>query len=102
MQTLYSGCKTIILFLIIMLVVQTAFGDKTAQKSSVMILFSILILQSDTVSTYLKNITTELTSNKKTLSTLTDGTSTDSTTNGQTSTHTSSSGRTHSGASREF
>lgn len=101
MELLYKGSKTIILFLIIMLVMQTAFGDKIAQKSSVMILFSILILQSDKVSEYFSAVTTDLVSNKKTLDTMTQGTIVNND-SGKSSTHTSSAGVSHGGGGTSF
>lgn len=88
MKKVYQASKTILLFLVIMLVFQTLFGDKVAQKMALLILFSMLVIQSETVSNYLTAITSNLTSNIDN-----DETST---------THTSSSGRTHSGAGGKF
>lgn len=63
MENIYKGLKTILLFLIIVFVVQTAFGDKVTQNMCLMILFSMLILNSSTLSTYLTKVTKNLTSN---------------------------------------
>lgn len=63
MENVYKGLKTVLLFLIIVLVIQTSFGDKTAQNMSLMILFSMLILNSSTLSSYVTTITKNLTAN---------------------------------------
>ena len=85
MKKVYLASKTILLFLVIMLVFQTLFGDKVAQKMALLILFSMLVLQSETVTNYLTAITNNLTSNIET-----------------STTHTSSSGREHGGAGGTF
>lgn len=61
MENVYMASKTILLFLSIVLIIQTAFGDDVAQKMSLMILFSMLILNSEKVVTYLTAITDNLT-----------------------------------------
>lgn len=63
MENIYKGSKTILLFLIIVFVIQTSFGDKVAQNMCLMILFSMLLLNSSKLSTYVKNITDNLTAN---------------------------------------
>ena len=55
MEKLYKSMRAIILFLIIMLVIETAFSDKTAQKTAILILMSMLILNSETVATWLES-----------------------------------------------
>ena len=61
METVYKSSKTIILFLIIVLLCQTAFGDKFAQNMSMVILFSMVILNSEKVTNFLVSVTNELT-----------------------------------------
>ena len=61
METVYQSTKTIILFLIIVLLCQTAFGDKFAQNMSMAILFSMLILNADRFTGYLSTVTNNLT-----------------------------------------
>lgn len=61
MKNVYLASKTIILFLFIILIVQTVFGEKATQNMSLMILFSMLVLNSEKVATYLKTITDTLT-----------------------------------------
>lgn len=61
METVYNASKTIILFLIIVLLCQTAFGDKFAQNMSLVILFSMLILNSEKATDYLVSVTDNLT-----------------------------------------
>lgn len=61
MYNVYRASKTILLFLFIVLIVQTVFGDKPAQSMTLMILFSMLVFNSDTVATYLKTVTDTLT-----------------------------------------
>lgn len=63
MENVYKGSKTILLFLIIVFVIQTSFGDKVTQNMCLMILFSMLILNSSTLSTYVSKITSNLTAN---------------------------------------
>lgn len=90
MRNVYLASKTILLFLVIMLTCQTLFGDKVAQKMALLILFSMLVIQSDSVSSYLTAIINNLTSNIKT----------NNKTNSET--HISSSGREHGGAGGSF
>ena len=66
MENVYKASKTILLFLFIILIIQTVFGDKTAQSMSLMILFSMLVLNADKVATYLSTVTDTLTYEKKT------------------------------------
>ena len=61
MQTVYKSTKTIILFLIIVLLSQLCFGEKFAQNMSMVILFSMLVLNSDKFAGYLTNVTKNLT-----------------------------------------
>ena len=63
MENIYKGSKTILLFLIIVFVVQSAFGDKVTKNVCLMILFSMLILNSGTLSEYVTKITNNLTAN---------------------------------------
>ena len=60
MKNVYEASKTILLFLFIILIIQTAFGEKTAQNMTLMILFSMLVLNSEKVATYLKTVTDTL------------------------------------------
>ena len=85
MKNVYLASKTILLFLVIVLIIQTVFGEKPAQNMIVMILFSMLVLNSDSVATYLKTVTDTLTYD-----------------DGKTSTHTNESGRTHGGGGKSF
>lgn len=61
MENAWKGAKAVILFLVIVLVIQTAFGDKPAQRMSMIILFSMLILQSDKFANWISAITSNLT-----------------------------------------
>lgn len=61
MKNVYLASKTILLFLFIVLITQTVFGEKTSNNMILMILFSMLILNSDKLVTYLKNVTDNLT-----------------------------------------
>lgn len=88
MRKVYLASKTILLFLVIMLVCQTLFGDKVAQKMALLILFSMLVLQSESVTNYLTAITSNLTANINS--------------NSGTSTHIGSSGKEHGGAGGTF
>lgn len=63
MENIYKGSKTILLFLIIVFIIQSAFGDKVTKNMCLMILFSMLILNSSTLSTYVTTITKNLTAN---------------------------------------
>ena len=63
MENVYKASKTILLFLVIVLITQTVFGEKTAQNMSLMILFSMLILNSDKTVKYLTSVTDNLTAN---------------------------------------
>ena len=49
METLYKSIRGVMLFLIIVLLCQTFIGDKFAQNMSMVILFSMLILNSEKV-----------------------------------------------------
>ena len=61
MYNVYLASKTILLFLFIILILQTVFGDKVAQKSTLLILFSMLVFNSERVATYLSTVTNTLT-----------------------------------------
>lgn len=85
MENVWKASKTIILFLIIMVVCQVALGEKGAQKMALFILFSMLILQADSVASFTNKITSNLTNF--------------TTEQGGAGSHTSSSGQTHGGGS---
>lgn len=63
MYSVYKSMKVIIIITVIMLFIQTAFGDKASEKMGMIILFSMVIYQSDTVANWLNGISTTLTSN---------------------------------------
>ena len=63
MENVYKASKTILLFLIIVFIIQSAFGDKLAQNMSLMILFSMLILNSGKIAEYVSAVTKHLTAN---------------------------------------
>ena len=86
MYNVYRASKTILLFLFIVLIVQTIFGDKPAQNMTLMILFSMLVFNSDRVATYLSTVTNTLTFEPTNVS----------------SVHISSSGKTHGGGGKSF
>ena len=95
MEKLYKSMRAIILFLIIMLVIETAFSDKTAQKTAILLLMSMLILNSETVATWLESAVSVFDIGANNNSQATEP-------NNQSSKHTSDSGRTHGGAGRDF
>lgn len=68
MENVYRASKAVILYLIILLILQTFFGEKTARNMSLMILFSMLILNSETFASYVKDVTEHLTLEVKTTS----------------------------------
>ena len=94
MEKLYKSMRAIILFLILMLVIETAFSDKTAQKTAILLLMSMLILNSETVATWLESAVSvfDVASNN----------SKATEPNNQSSTHTADSGRTHGGSGKGF
>lgn len=61
METVYKSSKAVILFLIIVLLAQSFVSDKFAQNMTLAILFSMLIIKSDIISSWLDNITKDLT-----------------------------------------
>ena len=61
MENVYRASKAILLYLVIVLILQTFFGEKTARNMSLMILFSMLLLNSETVASYLTAVTDNLT-----------------------------------------
>lgn len=89
MENVYRGSKAILLFLFMILIIQTAFGDKMAQRTCQVILFSMIILNSGKVTTYLANVTETLTFEPKAETT-------------ETSTTHTSSGSTHGGSGGSF
>ena len=95
MEKFYKSMRAIILFLIIMLVIETAFSDKTAQKTAILLLMSMLILNSETVASWLESAVSvfDLGANINPQTTEP---------NNQSSTHTSDCGQTHGGAGRGF
>lgn len=60
METMYNSIKGIILFLVIILLCQSFISDKFAQNMSMVILFSMLILNSEKVTNYLSELTSDL------------------------------------------
>lgn len=56
MENVYKGLKTILLFLIVTLAVQTMFGDKVAQRLSILTLVMMLLYQSETFANYINSI----------------------------------------------
>ena len=92
MENVYHASKAIILFLVIMLVIETVFGDKTAQKMAIFILFSMLILNAGSWSDFLSAVTNNITSAPSGANTDTD----------RSTTHTGDSGQTHGGGSKSF
>ena len=95
MEKLYKSMRAIILFLIIMLVIETAFSDKTAQKTAILLLMSMLILNSETVATWLESAVSvfDLGASNNSQATEPDDKS---------SAHTADSGRTHGGSGKGF
>ena len=63
MQTVYISLKTILLFLIIVIVINALFGDKATEQMTLVTLFSMLILNNDKAVTVLKAVTNNLTNN---------------------------------------
>lgn len=61
MLKVYKSLKAILLFLIILLVSQTAGGDKFAQNMTLVILFSMLVLNADKIATFTTAIAGNLT-----------------------------------------
>ena len=94
MEKLYKSMRAIILFLIIMLVIETAFSDKTAQKTAILLLMSMLILNSETVATWLESAVSvfDVGANNSQATEPDD----------RSSTHTADSGRTHGGSGKGF
>ena len=91
MEKFYRASRAIILFLIIMLVIETAFSDKTAQKTAILILMSMLILNSQTIADWLSSATSVF-----------DVTTTSTTDPNQSSVHTDENGVEHGGAGKGF
>ena len=56
MENVYKGLKTILLFLIVTLAVQTMFGDKVAQRLSILTLIMMLLYQSEIFANYINSI----------------------------------------------
>lgn len=92
MENVYHASKAIILFLVIMLVIETIFGDKTAQKMAIFILFSMLILNAGTWTDFLSAVTNNITSTPSASNVDTD----------RSTTHTGGDDRTHGGGSIGF
>lgn len=57
MEKFYKASRAIILFLIIMLVINTAFSDKTTQRTAILILISMLLINADTMANFLNSAT---------------------------------------------
>lgn len=57
MEKFYKASRAIILFLIIMLVINTAFSDKTTQRTAILILISMLLINADTMADFLNSAT---------------------------------------------
>ena len=57
MEKFYKASRAIILFLIIMLVINTAFSEKTTQRTAILILISMLLINADTMADFLNSAT---------------------------------------------
>ena len=86
MEKFYKASRAIILFLILMLVIDTAFDEKTTQRTAILILISMLLINADTIANFLNSATKVFDINSIEKST----------------THTSSSGVTHGGGRKSF
>ena len=93
MEKLYLGIRAVMLFLVIMLVIDTTAGEKAAQKMGIFILLSMLILNSNTVANYLSAVTNNLTLNTS---------NSNNSDSGKSSTHTSTGGYDHNTGSKGF
>ena len=95
MEKFYRASRTIILFLIVMLVIDTAFSEKTTQRTAILILISMLLINADTMAKFLDSATRVFDVNSTNVTTKTD-------TTGQSATHVSSSGVVHGGGGKSF
>lgn len=57
MEKFYKASRAIILFLILMLVVNTCFSDRATQRTAILILISMLLINADTMANFLNNAT---------------------------------------------
>lgn len=63
MFTVYKSMKVIIIITVIMLFIQTVFGDKASEKMGLVILFSMIMYQSESVSNYINSLSDTLRTN---------------------------------------
>lgn len=65
MKTLYDNLSMIIGFFIMTFLIQLFLGDKFAEKSVLLILFTMIIINSDELSTFTSKITDKLSEEQK-------------------------------------
>ena len=56
MENFYNSMKTIIIFLIIMILISVMVGEKSAQNMAMFILLGMLLINSDNIVTFLKKL----------------------------------------------
>ena len=56
MENFYNSMKTIIIFLIIMIMISVMVGEKSAQNMAMFILLGMLLINSDNIVTFLKKL----------------------------------------------
>ena len=65
MESVYKGIKAILLFLIMIILIQTVIGDKGAENFTLLLLFTMVILNSDDFVNIIGAISKNLTDNIK-------------------------------------
>lgn len=65
MEAVYKGIKAILLFLIMIILIQTVLGDKATENFTILLLFTMVILNSDYFVKMVESITNNLTDNIK-------------------------------------
>lgn len=65
MESVYKGIKAILLFLIMIILIQTILGDKATENFTILLLFTMVILNSDYFVKVIESISSNLTDNIK-------------------------------------
>lgn len=86
-ENIYKASGVIIAFLVSILIMQVAFGDKVAQKYTLLALFIVLLAQTDTLSGFFSDLISGNSSNDN---------------NGQSTIHSGAGGREYGGGGRGF
>ena len=101
-ELIYKSGKIILSFMFVILLIQIAFGDKAAQKMTLVTLLCVLIINSGTLADVLEGFTEYISVENETETETEKKTETKKKKKSKSTVHTGAGGRSSSGGSRKF